>query len=142
MKAVMVIAAVCAVLAMACGKGELDAGTLTDNPFDPAYDGPSVFVADSTYIVLVNVNGTLTPFQAIAFHVREELFTAPAAYSVRMLDRSNGVVYILEPNPANSNRFTYIKGELQLNVQVCLELRLYNNLSAARPDDICVTLTP
>lgn len=131
-----------ALLALACGKGELDPDSLQGNPFDPAYDGPAVFVADSAFIVIVPVGTVPTPFQAIAFHVREELFTAPAEYSVHLVDRHNGVVQVLEPNPPNSNNFRYIKGEPLPGVSVCLELSLYNNLSASRPEEICVTLTP
>lgn len=142
MKAAFYMAVLSAVLAVACGKGELDTAELNTNPFDSDYQGPSVFVADSTYIIMVEINFVPTPFQAIAFHVREELFTAPSAYSVRALDRNNGVVYTLESNPSNTNRFVYIKGEIVPNSPVCLELRLFNNASYSRGDDICVTYTP
>ncbi len=131
-----------AVLAAACGKDELDTSVLRNNPFDPDYNGPPVFVADSTYLVTVMLGTIPTPFQVVAFHVREELFTAPAAYSVRVIDRSNGLASVIEPNPANSNRFTFLKGDYQVNVPLCLGLSLYNNLSAARTEEICVTLTP
>lgn len=136
------IAVLLGLLALSCGKGEVDPDRLRSNPFDPGYEGPAVFAADSTYLTIVMVGTTPTSYQAIAFHVREELFTAPAAYAVRAVDRGNGLAYILQPNPANSNRFVFLKGEFQVGVPACLELSLYNNLSAARPEEICLTLTP
>ncbi len=127
-------------LLAACGKGELDGAELTDNPFDPDYQGPSVFVADSTYLQAVPIGADIVIYQAMAFHVREDLFTSPAAYSVQLRDPVTGQVSVLEPNPPNSNRFAYLIGAPQPNVARCFDLSLYNNLSAARADGLCVTL--
>lgn len=135
-------ASVILLLAMGCGKGELDPATLTTNPFDPDYSGPAVFQVDSTYLVSNVINGVLVQYQAIAFHVHEELFTAPAEYSVLLVDRTTGLDHVLEPNPPGSNRFVFLKGQPLPNIPVCVVLRLYNNLSAARPEEACVTLTP
>lgn len=123
-----------------CGKGELDPADLRDNPFDADYEGPTVFVADSTYLQQVLIGSEIVFYQAMAFRVKEELFTSSSAYSVQVRDRVSGQVSVLEPNPPNSNRFTYLIGAPQLNVARCFDLSLYNNLSAARADELCVTL--
>lgn len=128
------------VIVAACGKGELDPAGLSDNPFDPDYKGPTVFTADSTYLQTVLIGAETVIYQAMAFHVQENLFTSPAAYSVQIRDQVTGLVSVLEPNPPNSNRFTYLIGAPQPNVARCFDLSLYNNLSAARADGLCVTL--
>lgn len=124
----------------ACGKGELDPVALDANPFDSDYKGPTVFTADSSYLQPVLIGTETVIYQAMAFHVREDLFTSPAAYSVKLRDQVSGQVSILEPNPPNSNRFSYLIGAPQPNVARCFDLSLYNNLSAARADEVCVTL--
>ncbi|MBK6831230.1 MAG: hypothetical protein IPG92_11060 [Flavobacteriales bacterium] len=123
-----------------CGKGELDPDTLTNNPFDPAYNGASVFVFDTTYLDPVNVGGTTLFYQAILFHVKEELFLSDAAYSVQVFDRESGITTVIDANPSNSDRFHYQKPDAVIGSPVCLELRLYNNQSAARAEEICATL--
>lgn len=136
----LVAASVVVLLALGCGKGELDPATLNTNPFDPDYNGPAVFQTDSTYLVTNVINGVLVQYQAIAFHVHEELFTAPAEYSVLLVDRTTGLDHVLQQNPGGSNRFVYLKAQPQPNSPVCVVLRLYNNLSASRPEEACVTL--
>ena len=125
---------------LGCGKGELDPGTLNNNPFDPDYNGPAVFELDTTYAEPVVVGGSTLIYQAIIFRVKEELFLSPAAYSVKMTDQLNDFTTVLEPNPSNSDRFKYLRSEPLPNIAVCLELRLFNNLSAARAEQICATL--
>ncbi|MBL0128882.1 MAG: hypothetical protein IPP83_15815 [Flavobacteriales bacterium] len=130
-----------AVLALAsCGKGELDPDTLTNNPFDPDYDGPAVFALDTTYLEVVSIPGATLLNQAIVFHAKAELFLSDASYSVKVVDRISGMSFTLDPNPANSDRFKYVRSEPVIGAPVCLELRLFNNQSAARAEQICATL--
>ncbi len=123
-----------------CGKGELDPDTLTNNPFDPAYNGAAVFEYDTTYLDPVTVGGTTLFYQAIIFHVKEELFLSDVAYSVQVFDRESGITSVIDANPANTDRFHYQKPDAVIGGTVCLDLRLYNNQSAARAEEICATL--
>ncbi|MBK7385009.1 MAG: hypothetical protein IPI81_16985 [Flavobacteriales bacterium] len=125
---------------LGCGKGELDPGTLTNNPFDPDYNGPAVFELDTTFLEVVVIPGATLLNQAIVFHAKAELFLSDAAYSVRVVDQMNGLTYTLDPNPTNTDRFKYVRSEPVIGAPVCLELRLFNNQSAARAEQICATL--
>ncbi len=86
------------------------------------------------------VNGVPLSLQTIAFVVKEELLLSDAAYSVQVKDIAEDFITVVDPNPPNSNRFTYSRPGALVGVPVCLELRLYNNLSAARADRLCATL--
>ena len=125
---------------LGCGKGELDPGTLTNNTFDPDYNGPAVFELDTTFLEVVVIPGATLLNQAIVFHAKAELFLSDAAYSVRVVDQMNGLTYTLDPNPTNTDRFKYVRSEPVIGAPVCLELRLFNNQSAARAEQICATL--
>ena len=128
-----------ALLFLGCGK-EVDPASLDNNPFDPDYSGPSVFEVDTTYVTTTVVNGVPLSLQTIAFVVKEELLLSDAAYSVQVKDIAEDFITVVDPNPPNSNRFTYSRPGAQVGVPVCLDLRLYNNLSAARADRLCATL--
>lgn len=125
---------------LSCGKGELDPATLTNNPFDPAYEGPEVFAFDTTYAELITFPSGQFLYQVIAFDVRSDLFLSPASYSVKVLDQESGATTVLDPNPAGSDHFTYFKIDAVIGTPVCLELRLFNNQSAASAERICATL--
>ena len=132
------------VFVAACGKGELDPGTLTNNPFDPDYSGTPVFSTDTTYLETVSVTtpqGTFNiTYQVISFDVDESLFLAPADYTVSVVDQESGASIILGPSPAGSSHFVYHKADLVIGSAVCLQLQLFNDQSAARAEVICATL--
>jgi hypothetical protein len=122
-----------------CGK-EVDTASLNNNPFDPDYSGPSVYELDTTYVTTTVINGVPLSLQTIAFMVKEELLLSDVAYSVQVKDIAEDFITVVDPNPPNSNHFTYSRPAAMVGVPVCLELRLYNNLSAARADRLCATL--
>jgi hypothetical protein len=124
---------------MACLKDDLKVEDLTGNPFDPAYEGPSVFVLDSTYTQVVNTGTSNVLFQVIAFRVRQELFLAPASYSVRCRDLLSGQEFLLDADPPGTHRFKVLRQPLP-GQSVCLALALSNNLNDARTDTLCATL--
>jgi hypothetical protein len=127
-------------LAAACGKGELDAGTLTGNPFDPDYQGPAVFALDTTYVENVPFPGGTITRQVIAFDVLRNRFLSPASYAVRVADQENGTITVLDPEPAGTDHFRYHKSNVVMGTPVCLHLQLFNNQSAARTEAVCATL--
>jgi hypothetical protein len=128
-------------LLSACYKDDLDPARLTNNPFDPEYVGENVFVSEGTFTetVFIPQIGTVVR-QVIAFRVRSELFLSDATYSVRVHDLENGQTILLDADPPGGDSFKYYKQNLVIGSPVCLELRLSNNLSAARAEEICVTL--
>ena len=73
--------------------------------------------------------------QVIAFRVRSELFLSDATYSVRVHDLENGQTILLDADPPGGDSFKYYKQNLVIGSPVCLELRLSNNLSAARAEE-------
>ena len=127
-------------LAASCGKGELDPATLTNNPFDADYNGPTVYEVDTTYQQIITGGSAPVVYQVIAFRVKEELFLGAAAYFVQVFDPGNGLTSLLSPNPANSDHFTYSRLGATVGIPVCLDLRLFNDQSAARAEEICATL--
>lgn len=127
-------------LLLACGKGELDPGTLKDNPFDPDYAGPPVFQLDTTYARSVSTPSGPVQQQVIAFRVRSELFLSRVQYSVRVEDTAYGLTEVIDPDPIGSSHFNYVRLGWQVGVPVCLRLRLFNDQSAARAEEICATL--
>ncbi|HRD52800.1 MAG TPA: hypothetical protein PKY96_09140 [Flavobacteriales bacterium] len=129
-----------ALLASACGKGELDPASLTSNPFDPDYNGPEVFVYDTTFTRNVSIPGGVVQYQVIGFHVKSELLPSSASYSVAVEETATGIADVIDPQPPNSNRFEYLKINPVVGAPVCLRLSLRNNQSNARPEVICATL--
>lgn len=123
-----------------CYKDNVDVSELNTNPFDRDYEGPAVFEFEETFLQTVNIGGTNILYQIIVFRVKEELFLSPASYSVQLRDLQNE-----DPNATatpvspGSARFRYQRAPAP-GQQVCLELRLANNQSAARAETICATL--
>lgn len=128
-------------LLTACYKDEIDVEKLKDNPFDRDYEGPAIFELIGTYVELVTIGGSTVQQQVIEFRVREELFLAPASYSVHLKDLGVGTNHMLQPNPPLSDRFKYYRlAEWAEGQEVCVELKLSNNQSTARMEVICATL--
>ena len=128
-------------LMSACHKDDLDPAQLTNNPFDPEYVGENVFVSEGTYtetVFVPQIGNVLR--QVIAFRVRSELFLSDVTYSVRVHDLENDQTILLDAVPPGGDSFKYYKQNLVIGTPVCLELNLSNNLSAARAEEICVTL--
>ncbi len=123
-----------------CYKDEVDVSMLNTNPFDRDYSGEPVFVFEETFLQTITVGGNNLLFQIIVFQVREDLFLSPTAYTVEVRDLQNqdpnATVTPVEPG---SNRFRYQRSPAP-GEEVCLELRLSNNQSAARAEVICATL--
>lgn len=123
----------------ACYKDEVDVAALNNNPFDGDYSGPAVFALDDTFLQTVSIGGSTIVYQVITFHVNEELFLSPAVYSVTLRDLQAEATEVLNPVPAGSNTFQYLR-EPASGVTICLELRLTNNQSTAGAETICATL--
>lgn len=131
-------------LLSACRKDDVPIAALDDNPFDPEFTGEELFVSEGTELIVESIPtiGAIGR-QVIHFRVRSELFLPGQAgrpYSVRVVDGSTGVVTYLDRSGSEDHRFTYTLAEPMPDEQVCLELRLSNNFSVARPETICVIL--
>ncbi|MBS1582204.1 MAG: hypothetical protein JST66_08410 [Bacteroidetes bacterium] len=123
-----------------CYKDELDVAALTDNPFDPDYTGPAVFVFDTTFVETVDV---VPPHQrqVFRFSVRSDLFLAPAAnYRVRVKDLDNGEVRELPETAAGSNTIAFYKYDFTAGQPLCLEVAFISDLAEGRHETICGTL--
>jgi hypothetical protein len=129
-----------AVLLSGCYKDEVDIAALNNNPFDRDYAGEAVFVFEETYVQQVSTGGTTVLLQIIVFRVREDLFLAPASYSIALRDLQNGNDNgVAIPDPSGGGRYRYQRAPAP-GVPICLELRLANNFSTARAETICATL--
>jgi hypothetical protein len=122
-----------------CYKDDVDVEALRNNPFDRDYDGPAVFEAIGTYTQQVSTGQGNVLYQVIEFRVREDLFLAPATYGVRVTDLLSDMEADATPLNPGGNLFKYQRQPVP-GQQVCLELRLSNNLSTAGAETICVTL--
>ena len=128
------------VLLSGCYKDNVDPAKLNNNPFDRDYVGENIFIYQQTYTQIVNIGGSNVVYQVIEFRVREELFLAPAAYTVRVRDLQNEDPNAsATPEAPGSNVFRYLRAPAQ-GQQICLELRLANNENTAGPQTICATL--
>jgi hypothetical protein len=127
-----------------CRKDDVQIAALNTNPFDADYAGADVFVPEGTELVVESIPGVGTiSRQVIRFRVRNELFLSAQQgrpYSVRVVDEAAGVSLFLDQPGPGEHRFTYSRSEPSPGVPVCIELRLANNFSVARPETICVTL--
>lgn len=128
------------VLLSGCYKDTVDPAKLNNNPFDRDYVGSNVFEYRATYTQIVNIGGSNVVYQVIEFRVREDLFLAPAAYTVKVRDlQNNDPNASATPETPGSSVFRYLRVPAQ-GQQICLELSLANNESTARPETICATL--
>lgn len=129
-----------AAMATGCYKDTLDVAALDNNPFDPAYAGPPVFEVRSTYLETVTIAGlgTITR-QVFEFRVRNELFLAPARYSVQVLDLTNDIVSVVDQSAPDDHILKYYRLGNPAP-QLCVELRLRNNFSNARAETLCADL--
>lgn len=128
------------VAAAGCGKGELDPASLTNNPFDPAYNGPPVFALDTTYVRVISTGSGPLPQQVIGFHARSALFLSTPQYNVLVHDPGQGLTTLLSPTAPGGHSFEYARLGAEPGVPVCITLSLYNDQSAARPEELCATL--
>jgi len=60
-----------------CGKQKIDIDTLTNNPFDPDYAGPSLFELADSRTVTYTVDGQVHYDLEVDIRVREDLFLSP-----------------------------------------------------------------
>jgi len=121
-----------------CHKDDVDIARLSDNPFDPDYEGPLLFLMGDPYVE--SPPGSPLSYQVFPFTVREDLLLAPATYRVRVGDTGRGTSELLSPNPPGSNSFKYYRPGPEPGQEICLELRLSNNENDARPETTCATL--
>jgi hypothetical protein len=131
-------------LLSACRKDDVSIASLNSNPFDADFEGEDLFVSEGTELIVESIpNIGAIGRQVIRFRVRSELFLpgqASRPYSVRVVDGSTGGVTYLDRSGSEDHRFTYTLAEPMPDEQVCLELRLANNFSVARPETICAIL--
>lgn len=131
-------------LVTGCRKDDVRIEDLTTNPFDADHAGPPVFEAIDTYIDQENIPGVGTiERQVIRFRVLTSTFQADQVgqpYQVYVLDLNNGASTYLSQSASGAHTFMFERTEVSIGTEVCLELRLSNNFSAARPETICVTL--
>jgi hypothetical protein len=127
-----------------CRKDDVSIASLNNNPFDADFTGEDLFVSEGTELIVEPIPGIgAVSRQVIRFRVRNELFLPGQAgrpYSVRVVDRSTGGTTYLDQAGPGDHRFTYLLAEPVPAEQVCLELRLANNFSVARPETICEIL--
>lgn len=131
-------------LVTGCRKDDVRIEDLTTNPFDADHVGPPVFEAIDTYIDQENIPGVGTiERQVIRFRVLTSTFQADQVgqpYQVYVLDLNNGASTYLSQSAPGAHTFLFERNEVSIGTEVCIELRLANNFSVARPETICVTL--
>jgi hypothetical protein len=131
-------------LFVACRKDDVRIEDLTTNPFDADHGGPPLFEAVDTYIDTETIPGVGTiERQVIRFRVRTESFRSDQIgqpYQVFVLDLNTGASGYVGQSGVGEHVFTYLRNAVNIGTEVCLELRLANNFSVARPETICVTL--
>ena len=121
-----------------CYKDDVDIAALNNNPFDPQYTGAPVFTVEGTELVFIDAGSASYYVQDIHIRVHEELFLAPAAYSVAVQDLESGLGS--EATPAAEPGAWLYRRPPAIGEEVCIELRLMNSTSTARVETYCVTL--
>lgn len=131
-------------LVSGCRKDDVRIEDLTTNPFDADHTGPAVFEAIDTYIAQEDIPGVgSVERQVIRFRVLTSTFQADQVgqpYQVLVLDLNTGASTYLSQTAPGAHTFLYERNEVTIGIEVCIELRLANNFSVARPETICVTL--
>ncbi|GEM_PF-902211 len=128
--------AVCCALLTSCYKDDLDPAALTNNPFDPGYNGPAIFTFDTTYVEVLTTF-PLIQRQVFQFHVNSGLFLAEQAYSVRVHDQVSGTTSMVEQLPAGSDVLRYYRLEFTHGQEYCMGLALSNNTHDGRTETVC-----
>ena len=124
-----------------CYKDEVDLPAMTTNPFDPDYDGPSVFVFDSTYVATVMVGSPPIPgsVQIVQLHLRADLLPAGAITSVRFQDPEADVPAIVAPVPG-TYVYRFQRNQIEPFIERWYSVALWNSFSESRAETICCTL--
>ena len=126
-----------------CYKDDVDISALNTNPFDPDYTGENVFVFDDTYMESVLLGSPPIPVQVqvVQVHVKEDLLPSGADYAVQFTDPDVDDPVVQNPVPG-TNVFKYyrIEATAEPGVEKCFELRLFNDQSTGRAEQICCTL--
>ena len=121
---------------VSCKKDLIDVGSLTTNPFDPAYDGAPIFtyLSDTTITALVNGNAVST--LTIEVQVHTEYFGRQTTYQVAYNDGSTA------STPSNSipNGLLTVRIANAVEGQAyCTLLRLENGGTYGGGNTICAT---
>ena len=128
--------AACCLLLTSCYKDDLDPAALTNNPFDPGYNGPAIFTFDTTYVEVLTTF-PLIQRQVFQFHVNSGLFLAEQAYSVRVHDQVSGTTSMVEQVPGGSDVLRYYRLEFTHGQEYCMGLTLSNNTHDGRTETVC-----
>lgn len=120
-----------------CYKNDLDVAELTNNPFDADYSGAAIF----SFEEVVNEAQPVPPggtAQYVVFRVNSALFLENTSYQVKVRDLVTGDEDLVGQVPVGSDVLRYQRDTVQFGAgEVCLELRLSNNLSYGRSETIC-----
>lgn len=137
MRNTLLLLFLCGLCLPSCYKDELEVAELTNNPFDADYNGEAVF----TFEEVVNEPQPVPPggtAQYVVFRVNSSLFLESTSYQVKVRDLTTGSETYVGQTPVGSDLLRYKRDTLELGTgEVCLELRLSNNLSTGRPETIC-----
>ncbi|MCB0793883.1 MAG: hypothetical protein KDB88_04030 [Flavobacteriales bacterium] len=125
-------------LCSGCYKDEVVIAELNNNPFDPDYVGAMLFTLDTVLLEPAPAPpGGVR--HAMKFSVNSSRFLTPTSYQVYVKDLVTGDESFLGQFPLGSDSFTYYRSEISGD-EVCLELRLANELSVGRAETVCGTL--
>jgi len=120
-----------------CYKDDIDVAALTNNPFDADYTGAAIF----TFEEVVNEPQPVPPggtAQYVVFRVNSSLFLQSTSYQVKVRDLVTGHEDLVGQIPVGNDVLRYRRDTLQFGTgEVCLELRLSNNLSTGQAETIC-----
>ncbi|MBP6392688.1 MAG: hypothetical protein KA175_13220 [Flavobacteriales bacterium] len=120
-----------------CYKDDIDVAALNNNPFDADYSGAAIF----TFEEVVNEPQPVPPggtAQYVVFRVNSSLFLESTSYQVKVRDLVTGDEDLVGQVPVGSDVLRYQRDTVQFGTgEVCLELRLSNNLSYGRSETIC-----
>lgn len=136
MKKLFAFGLLIAALSTSCVKDDLDLATLNNNPFDPEYVGPAVFVADSTWTDVLNLGGTLQRRVLINARVRTDLFLRTTTYRWRYravgTDMWSEFIY-------NQPTRTMVMPNVVIGQSYCWEFQLANLGSIGASNTLCAT---
>ena len=135
MKRVLLLLLPVLALLASCYKDDVDISTLTTNPLDPDYTGPSFIsvTGNDTYAVDTTFN------QEVYVTVDASQFPGNGAYQLRVEEINNGDVTLLPQDSGTPHDFTFTNFNVDVGTEYCYRISVEIQFSHTREEGYCAT---
>jgi hypothetical protein len=120
-----------------CYKDDTDIASLTTNPLDPDYTGPSYIEILSSQAEVITSSVTA---HTIVLRVNSSIFPSGTSYDLNVKDLTTGDEVQIPATPIGSDDFTYKNFDITLGQEYCYEFSVRVDFSTGRIDRFCDTL--